>query len=204
MKNQRVRRAKEDARAEILDAAQAALEERGFGELTVETVMKRTGMSRPSFYHYFAGLDELAIGLLEELERDIRASVDVWLRGDGGDDPKSATVQHLTDMYAVMDTHRIPVRALAQGAGGLPLVYQRWQARVVEYFIELTADFIQRQVDLRRSRVADPLRLARALILMNNAVANDAMLREEPGDLPGMAGVIAAVWNRAIFDDESA
>ncbi len=45
-------------------------------------------MTRSSFHHYFSSLDELAVGLLEEFEQDLRASVDPWLRGRGSGRPE--------------------------------------------------------------------------------------------------------------------
>ena len=41
------------AEAEIVGAAEALLRERSFRELTVDEVMRRTDLSRPSFYVYF-------------------------------------------------------------------------------------------------------------------------------------------------------
>ncbi len=199
MTTRRVRRSPEAARAEILAAAQSVLAEHEFGALTVDAVMQRTGMTRSSFYHYFPSVDSLAAALLEQLERDIRGSVDAWLGGDGGEDPRADTLRHLTDMFEAMEKHRIPVRALARAASGDSPVYQRWQSRVVDYFVERTADFIRRQVALGRSRVDDPDRLARALILMNDALASDAMLRPEPDDVVALARVVAGIWNASIF-----
>ena len=43
-----------------VEAAQALLGETDFGALTVDTLMRETGMTRSSFYHYFSGLDDLA------------------------------------------------------------------------------------------------------------------------------------------------
>jgi AcrR family transcriptional regulator len=199
-KSRRVRRSPTEARAEILRAVEGALGGTAFSALTVEDVMRRTGMTRSAFYHYFSGLDELALGLLEQFEQAIRASVDPWLRDETGDaDPVQATITHLTGMFRVMETHRTAVRAVAQAAGGHPRVYQQWQTRVLDYFIDLTAKFIRRQVALGRSRVADPDKLAQALILMNNAVANDNMVREVHDDPAAVALVLADVWNAAIY-----
>ncbi len=200
LKTQRVRRSRQAAREEILRAAQAAASQTDFTALTVDLVMQGTGMTRSSFYHYFSGLDDLAVGLLEEFENDVRASVDAWLEDDEGDeDPVAATVVHLTAMFEVMDTHRTAVRAVAQAAGGYPNVYREWQSRVVEYFIDLTAGFIRREVARGRSRAEDPDRLARSLILMNNAVANDNMMRESPDEPAAIARVISGIWNASIY-----
>ena len=157
-------------------------------------------MTRSSFYHCFSGLDDLAVGLLEEFEHDIRSSVDPWLKGERDrEDPLRSMLVHLTAMFEVMDVHRTAVRAVAQAAGGYPNVHREWQTRVVEYFVELTAGFIRRQAALGRSQAADPERLARYLILMNNAVANDNMMRDVPDEPAAIARVISGIWNAAIY-----
>jgi AcrR family transcriptional regulator len=195
----RIRRSTEDARAEILRAAEAALAAKDFTALTVDDVMTGTGMTRSSFYHYFSGLDALALGLLEQFEHEIRASVAPWLEDAEEGDPVEATVTHLTEMFEVMEARRASVYAVAQAAGGYPTVYEQWQRRVVDYFVDLTASFIRRQVELGRSRADDPERLARALVLMNNGVANDRMRRDDRTDPRTVAEVVAGVWNAAIF-----
>jgi len=200
VKPPRVRRDPTEARAEILRAAETALEAVAFGALTVDDVMRRTGMTRSAFYHYFTGLDEVALGLLEQCEHDIRTSVDPWLRGETDDaDPVRATTLHLTTMFDAMETHRTAIRAVAQAAGGHPRVYQEWQTRVLDYFFDLTERFIQRQIDAGRSAAKDPAQLARALILMNNAVANDSMTDDVRADPAAVARVLADVWNAAIY-----
>lgn len=204
-RSQRVRRSRAAARAEILRAAQAALGEMDWNALTVDEVMRRTGMTRSSFYHYFSGLDEIAVGLVELFEHDLRASVDPWLRGETGDrDPEQATVTHLTAMFEVMAAHRTALHAVAQAAGGHPKVHQEWQTRILDHFIDLTARFIHHQVASGRSRVDDPERLAQALVLMNHAVANDNMARAVRDDPAATARVLASVWNASIFGRTSA
>ena len=184
-------------------AAEAVLAEMDFGVLTVDLVMQRTGMTRSSFYHYFKGLDDLAVELLRQFEDEIRASVDPWLRSEDAGDPRRATVHHLTRMFETMHAHRAGARAVAQAAGGYPQVYRQWQTGVVDYFIALTTEFIEREAAAGRSRAKDPARLARALILMNNGVANDGILRNAPSEAPGaMAEVLAGIWNDAIYGPE--
>ena len=170
-----------------------------FGALTVDLVMKRTGMSRSAFYHYFSGLDDLAVALLEQFEDEIRESVDPWLKGADAGEPLQATATHLTAMFEVMAKHRTDVRAVAQAAGGYPRVYRQWQIRVVDYFIELSTEFIRRQVALGLSAVKDPNRLAHALVQMNHAVFYDNLMRETPDEPAAVARVIADIWNGSIY-----
>ncbi len=199
-KVQRVRRSPEAARGEIIRAAEEALTEVPFSALTVDIVMGRTSMTRSSFYHYFSGLDEIAVGLLDQIERDIRASVDAWLKGETAEqDYRAATAVHFEQMFATIQSHRAAHVAVAQAASGNRAVYQEWQRRVIGYFVDLTAEFIRRQVALGRSRVAEPDRIAQALILMNNAVVNDSLSKEVPDAAAELAETIAVIWNSTIY-----
>jgi hypothetical protein len=102
-------------------------------------------------------------------------------------------------MFEVMEAHRDEVYAVAQAAGGHPLVYQQWQTRVLDYFVDLTARFIRRQIELGSSHADDPDRLARSLILMNHAVANDNLARQVRDDPASVARVLAGIWNASIY-----
>jgi len=63
--SKRRRRTAGAAEAEILDAAERLLRRVPFSELTIERLMATTGLSRPSFYQYFADLYELLSKLAE-------------------------------------------------------------------------------------------------------------------------------------------
>ena len=67
--------------------------------------------------------------------------------------------------------------------------------------MELTTQFIARQVELGRSQVEDPAGVANALILMNNAVINDNLARAHPDSSAKVAKVVAEIWNRTIYGD---
>lgn len=197
--NRRVRRDPASARTEIIAAFEAALADMPFADLTVDRLMRRTGMTRSSFYHYFTALDDLVLGLLEHFESDIKASVDPWLLDGSGADYREATARNLTAMFVVFQVHRRAVAALTQAAMTNSDLYQQWQRRVVDYYIDLTCAFIRRQKDLGRSRAEDPERLARALILMNNAVFNDYLAREDAEAPEIVARVVADIWNASIY-----
>ena len=162
--------------------------------------MRRAGMTRSAFYHYFSGLDELVLELLERYEDEIREVVDPWLdHPEAFVDYRGATVRYLSEMYAVLQTHRNTVRAVMHAASGSRLVYERWQSRAVDYFIDRTTEFIAQQMALGRSRVEDPARVASALILMNYGVWADNVQREEPDDPAAIGRVIGGIWNAVIY-----
>ena len=199
-KTRRVRRDPASAKIEIIAAFEAALGEVAFQDLTVDRLMQRTGMTRSSFYHYFTALDDLVLGLFEHFESDIRATVDPWLLDGSDGDYREATARNLTRMFVVFQDHRRAIAALTQAALGNSGVYQQWQRRVVDYYIDLTACFIRRQIELGRSNAEDPKRLARALILMNHAVFNDHLTRADAEAPEIVAKVVAEIWNSSIYE----
>lgn len=199
VKTQQFRRKREAARAEIVAAAESALGEVDFNELTVDLVMRGTGMRRSSFYHYFSGLDELALALLDEFEESIRTSVEPLLGGDDDHDPRGAMLERMIAMFEVMHANRVAVVAVGEAAGGSPRVYFEWRTRVLDYFVDRSARLIRRHVMRGNSSVEDPERLAEALVLMNYAVFNANLHRDPPDEPRDVAQLAASVWNASIF-----
>lgn len=199
MPHKRLRRSPEDARAEILAAAESALRDLDFHSLTVETLMERTGMTRSLFYHYFKSLDEIVIALFERVEAEVSGAVDAWLEEEDTADPRANTIEHLTRMYEVWREHANLMRAMEQAAGRSKEAYARWQHQVVESYIDKTEAFIRRQIALGRSKVEDPRGVAQVLILMNLAVATDQINRPKPETPARLGTIVGHVWNAAVY-----
>ena len=102
-------------------------------------------------------------------------------------------------MLYVFQQHAPLVNAVNQAAVGNPLVYQRWQTRVVGAFVEKTARFIEQQMARGLCQVDDPERLANALIRMNSAVVHDNLTRTTPDSPEAVARVLADVWNATLY-----
>jgi len=157
-------------------------------------------MTRSSFYHYFSGLNEVVVSMLDKFEEDVRDSVEAWLKGDmQGQDHLEATGSAFERMFSVMHDHRQSLRAVSQVTRGDSLAYRQWQTHIIELFADLTQTFIEKQKKLGRSKVADSEGVARALILMNNAVFTDNLAREKPKKPVQLAKSVAVVWNATIF-----
>ena len=195
----RVRRTPENARAEILAAAESALRDTDFHSLTVEFLMERTGMTRSLFYHYFGSLEEIVMALFERVAAEVSGAVDAWLEGEDATDYRANTVDHLTRMYEVWREHANLMRALEQAADRNKEAYARWQQQVVESYIDKTETFIRRQIALGRSRVEDPRGVAHVLIVTNLAVATDQLRRPEPESPARLGKTVGHVWNASIY-----
>ena len=79
----RRRRSPEVAEQEIIDAAEELLRERPFRELTVDEVMRRTELSRPSFYVYFRDRHHLVLKVVERLTAESADDGRRLVRGRG-------------------------------------------------------------------------------------------------------------------------
>jgi len=64
-------------------AAEALLRVRPFRELTVDELMRRTGLSRPSFYVYFRDRHELVLRVVEHIGGELFAMSERWYQGTG-------------------------------------------------------------------------------------------------------------------------
>src|SRR5436190_14514017 len=97
----RRRRSPEVAEQEIITAAEELLRERPFRELTVDEVMRRTDLSRPSFYVYFRDRHHLMLKVVEHLGAELRTMSERWYTG-AGDGPALAqeAIQGIVDVYA--------------------------------------------------------------------------------------------------------
>ena len=201
MNQKRIRRKPDEARQHIVDAARAALTDSDFAELTVASITERANMTRSSFYHYFSGLDELVMTLLEAFEAKIRAAVDPWLEGveENIPNPETKTTEVFIRMYRVFLEHRNTVRIANQAAGVSKRVFEQWQVRAVDYYVDKTAEFIAREVALGNSTVDDPHRTANALILMNNALGIDSLLRSNPDDPEAIGRTAGRIWFLTIY-----
>ena len=198
--NQRVRRSPEQAREEILLAAMEVLSRDNAEPVTVKIIMNETGMTRSTFYHYYSSIEEICEGLLERMENKIKQSVDGWLDGDGGQDPKLETENHIKAMFKIIADNAFSDRTTSEINANVPFLFQEWQERIIAYFSKRTAKFIRRQVELGRSRIEDPDRIALALLHMNSSVVTSARAHENPEEFFNMASALAHIWNATIFD----
>ena len=197
----RQRRTPAQARAEIIAAVDSALEDLEFNDLTVELLMKRTGMTRSSFYHYFNGLEDVALALLERFEADVAQAVEPWLAEGVTGDPRAATEVNLVRLFEVCMANRTLMSAVEQAAGRSQVVYRKWRSRLIDGFVVKATGFIREQNAAGLSRVDDPERVASALVFMSHAVAMEHMTRKTP-DTPQALGKAAAhIWNAAIYGE---
>src|ERR687894_667724 len=143
----RRRRSPEEAEHEIITAAEALLRERPFRELTVDEVMRRTGLSRPSFYVYFRDRHHLVLRVVEHIGGELFTMADRWFKGEG-DGPELAR-EATEGIVAVFAEHGPVLRALADAAADDPGV-EKVYSELVQSFVDVTAEHIQNEIEAGR------------------------------------------------------
>ncbi len=66
----------EEARAKLLAAAIALINDKGMAQVTMADVAAKAGFTRGAIQHHFAGRDELVLAVIHDVERKIIAAFD--------------------------------------------------------------------------------------------------------------------------------
>jgi TetR/AcrR family transcriptional regulator, ethionamide resistance regulator len=151
------------AEREIVEAAAALLRERPFRELTVDEVMRRTDLSRPSFYVYFQDRHHLVLKVVERLGGELFAMSERWYKGSG--DGPALVRDAVSGLVGVYARHGPVMRALADAATTDREVERAYGA-IVQRFIDATARHIEEEIEAGRILPLDPGETAKALVWM--------------------------------------
>jgi TetR/AcrR family transcriptional regulator, ethionamide resistance regulator len=193
----RRRRTPEVAEAEIVTAAESLLREKPFSALTVDEVMRRTDLSRPSFYVYFRDRHHLILRVVEHLGAELRTMSQRWYTG-AGDGPALAreAMEGIVEVYA---QHGPVLRALADAASDDPEVEQVYGG-LVHSFVEVTTRHIEAEIAAGRVPPLDASEIARALVWMMERYLNRS-LGHLPAETPRetVTETLTTIWTRVLY-----
>jgi AcrR family transcriptional regulator len=195
-KSRRRRRKPEAAESEILAAAENFLKEFPFRDMTIDEVMTRTGLSRPSFYEYFRDRNHLVIKLTERLTQRNDAITEQWFSGQDPVEDLRRTIRALVEMYV---THGHLLRALAEAANNdakVEAVHRKMYASI----IEATAQRIRGHIANGAIELngLDPNEIAAALLWMNERYMIEKLGRRPQADPKLVADTLVAIWLRVL------
>jgi AcrR family transcriptional regulator len=191
----RRRRRPEEARREILDAAEALLAERPAVEVTVQAIMARTTLSRKSFYVYFRDRADLFANLLMPLRADADAALARWRSAIENVEAGRAALRSAAILY---QQHGPLLRALAQAATHDPEIARVWQAA-----IDQVVTVAEEQIEAtNRTGSHPPLEVeptARALVTMNVHYLLDQLAGDPDADAGATVRTLSTIWERTIY-----
>ncbi len=196
------RRARHDPREteqEILDAAEQLLRELPFREVTVETVMRRTGLKRPAFYVHFRDRHDLVLHVVQRIGDELFEMADRWLNGD----QPTPDVRHaLEGVAAVYLEHGPVLRALADAAGADAHVETTYRG-LVQAFVDATARRIrQQQLAGRIPANLEADETARALIWLNERYLSEAFGTTPHSDVDTVVATLDHIWTATLYGSD--
>lgn len=188
----------DDRERAILATARRLLGERAFAEISVDDLAKGAGLSRPTFYFYFASKEAVLLSLIEPLI----AHADSGFDGarDLPTDPRRAFREGITTFFTAFAADPVMARAGAEALATNPEVRSVWSG-IMSKWIDQTAELI----DAERRRGAAPETLAaRELATALNQMNERAMLAAlsgEAGAVPAerLVETLTHIWLTAIY-----
>ena len=184
-----------------MDAAEALLRERPFRELTVDDLMRRTGLSRPSFYVYFRDRHDLVLRVVERIGTELFEMSERWYSGTG---EGSALIREAIDgVVGVFADHGPVLRALADAAADDPRV-ERAYTELIERFVTATARHIEREMAAGRVLPLDAEETANALTWMMERYLQLKLGRTPDVPAAPITEALATIWSRVLYGREPA
>jgi AcrR family transcriptional regulator len=183
----------------ILTTAETLLGERSLHEISVDDLARGAGISRPTFYFYFASKEAVLLALIDRMVAEAHER-----RGDVmerfAQDPHGVLYDATKAVYDTFRHHRAATLAAADARASSTEIRELWE-RVMDQFVDETTLAIETE----RARGAAPSLLpardlATALNLMNERVMHAAVARSVPGVAEDdVVQTLVAIWISAIY-----
>ena len=172
------------------------LRQRPLRELTVDELMRRTQLSRPSFYVYFRDRHELVLRLMEDIGAELFAMSERWYKGTG--DGPALIREAIEGVVSVYAAHGPVMRAIADAAVEDRRVEEAY-ATLIERFEEATARHIEQEVAAGRVLPLDPSQTATALTWMMERYLLLSFGRAEGTPPEQAVEVLTTIWSRVLY-----
>jgi AcrR family transcriptional regulator len=189
-------------RRQLLDAAGAVFEERGYKATTVGAITNRANTAHGTFYLYFRNKEDAFCQVIESVIVDeVAGNVVVPL----DDAPHAAMEEGIRAFLGVYQKHTGLWRALLEGMLQSPRVEQMWLDLRRDLVVRLSDTFAAQQRS-GRVREFDTMTVAHALAAMTEWSAFTHLVLGEPApdrprDPEALVTTLADLWYRSIFGD---
>jgi TetR/AcrR family transcriptional regulator, ethionamide resistance regulator len=192
----RARQTRQQSRQRIVAAATELVRRRAYAELSVDEVMRETGMGRTIFYRHF---DDLADLLLRASREAIDELFDAQrsLGHARPDEEPEALGRALRAAVTVYHRHGPLLRAVAEAAAGDEQIASDYVA-LRRRFDDFVEESLRGLAELASTPLADVAETARALNLMNESYLLDAFGRAPRVSPETAVQTLTEVWDAVI------
>ncbi|MGY1706050.1 TetR/AcrR family transcriptional regulator [Geodermatophilus sp. SYSU D00697] len=189
----------DDRERALLATAERLLGERPLAEISVDDLARGAGISRPTFYFYFASKEAVVLALLDRVVAEARELRAAALAG-AADDARAGWRAALVAVRDTFRAHRALTAAATELLAGSAEVRELW-SQVMEGFVAETAAAIEAERARGAAPAGPPARdLAVALNWMNERVVQVTLGGHRPAVAEDdLIDVLLTVWLRAIY-----
>ena len=182
----------------ILDTAERLLDEKSFAEITIDDLARGAGLSRPTFYFYFASKQALLASVINRAVEQFNAEIAAVLapeRQQRPGDAVRATIEAAARLW--WDHGAVQVAAFELGAA-LDEVYERTMENFAIVRDPTVALLLRVGTVPEAEDPAEAERLVMALILMSERNFYDLMRGDPtPADRDALVDRLTRIWTRA-------
>ena len=179
-----------------MGAADALLRERPFRELTVDDLMRRTDLSRPSFYVYFKDRHDLVLRVAQQIGDELFAMSERWYKGTGAG--PALIREAIGGVVRVFADHGPVLHALADAATDDPRVEAVYNT-LIERFVDATARHIEEEVAAGRVLPVDARETAVALTWMMERYLQLTLGRSAQAPAEPVTDTLVTIWSRVLY-----
>ena len=182
-----------------MDTAARLIQHRSFADISVDDLAKGAGISRPTFYFYFASKEAVLLSLMDPLIKRADTGFD-----DAMDtmpaEPHEAIRRGIEIFFSSFGSHPATARAGAEAVNSSPEFRAIW-AGLMQKWIGLTAALINAE----RQRGAAPetlpaLDLATSLNLMNEKMMMASLADDRPSvEHDRVVDTLTHIWLTSIY-----
>ncbi|BBZ65060.1 HTH-type transcriptional regulator EthR [Mycolicibacterium insubricum] len=202
--NKRARRSSrptgDERQRAILDTAERLLRERAFTDISVDDLAKGAGLSRPTFYFYFASKDAVLLTLFEQMMSDADTIFESLVGSVELGDPLVTLRTGISAFFTAFGKHRAVTLAGAAAKTLHPEFQVVWSG-----FMQRWVDYTALLIEAERERGNAPTTLpavdiAVSLNLMNERAMYGALANEPPAVADEkVVDTLAHIWFTAIY-----
>jgi len=135
-------------RNRVVQTALRMFAEKGFDQVSVDDIIRESGISKGTFYHYFSGKDEIVLALAEEQ----KAVIDAW------NDRKPMAVKslegHVNRLFLDLASNLVPYRELVRSLFALAAQQPRIREKQKEWFDHLYQSLLRWLPDKGKAELA--------------------------------------------------
>lgn len=183
----------------ILDTASRLIQQRSFADISVDDLAKGAGISRPTFYFYFASKEAVLLSLMDPLIARADTGFDNAMDTMPAE-PHEAIRRGIEIFFSSFGSHPATARAGAEAVNSSPEFRAIW-AGLMQKWIGLTAALINAE----RQRGAAPdtipaLDLATSLNLMNEKMMMATLADDRPSvEHDRVVDTLTHIWLTSIY-----